>query len=693
MIFNAYKMGFLKLNLILLCLILGILNVHSQNMAIHKSYTLSSSPNYRSSFPFPDSSALTDGVYTSGFFWSKETTVGWRDRDNIRIDIDLEREQPVGEVSFNTARSIKSRVNFPSNIYVFLSRDNEHYIYAGDAAKDIDNQPGGYKVKKFFLKDINQVARYVSLIVVPKGLFVFCDEIEVIKGSNKSGSIPKTIWTDNLDSAVNCIRTAEFNQSSKRHALILRENFNTSFIVEKYNAWDTLQEIHEPQENNNVLNYQLLVPVNGVQYGAFVLTNNQTYSQKFTISSTNSSAAYNLEIFKAAFVESGRFEEYADALIPLKNTITISPGNSQLLIFKISGKKIGSITSQIRLSTEKKVIYAKISGKIFKLFRFNGKDKLNAINWAYLNSPMLQNRKTEAAKDLKLHHINTAVVPSSYIPKKENNFQPFLNYLAYFKNVKNILLFTNYASEINYSNFGPWMSCEFKNNFIKWYHQLIKVLQGSGFSNSQIYLYPFDEVRGEAIERFKKFASWAKLALPEMKIYATINTREAMNNVFPYLDIVQIPSNLNLLSMPPTNRCEIWMYSSANSSMTLSPYAYYRLMAWKAFANDITGIGFWNYADERNGNNLNLITRSFPNLSGSYSVIYNDSTGNIISSRRWEAFRLGIEDYAIINAYSSKYGLKAATELVRKVTNNPNNVNLADTVREQMIDALGLAKE
>ncbi len=682
-------MGYLRLILILQCLIFGSLNIQSQNLAMHKSYTLSPSPNYRYSVLSSDKSYLTDGDYTSGFFWSQPTTVGWQNCDKVRIDIDLEKEQPVGGITFNTARSMQSQVSFPSNIYVFLSKDNEHFIYAGDAANNTDNQPGGYEVKKFFLNNINQIARYVSLIVIPKGLFVFCDEIEVIKGINESSSQSKSIWIGNLNSALDSLKTSEFNRIAKTHASMLGKNYKIPFIAEKYDPWDTLKEIHEPKGNNDLLNYQLLIPVNGVQYGAFVLTNNHIDSKKFEINSLHSTSNYNMEIFNATFVASGRFVKSPDALIPFKKNITIGHGKSELFIFKITGKKIGIINSSIRISTGKKAIYAKISGKIFNLFSFNNKDQLNAINWAYLNYPMLKDCKTEAAEDLKLHHINTVVIPPTYIPKMDNNYQSFLSYLAYFKTVDNILLFTNYASKENYKHFGPWMSSEFKNNFMIWYHELMTVLKGNGFSNSQIYLYPFDEVRGDAIDRFKKFASWAKIAIPSIKIYSTLNNKDAIDNILPFVDIAQIPSNLNLLSMLPSNHCEIWIYSTASSSRSLSPYLYYRMMAWKAFANSITGIGFWDYADEGRRSKLNVISDSWNNhSSSSYSVIYNGPEKEIISSRRWEAFRLGIEDYSIIKAYAKKVGLSKAKILVNKVISDPKDTSKADSVRDKMITAL-----
>ena len=111
-------------------------------------------------------------------------------------------------------------------------------------------------------------------------------------------------------------------------------------------------------------------------------------------------------------------------------------------------------------------------------------------------------------------------------------------------------------------------------------------------------------------------------------------------------------------------------------------------MAWRAFANDFKGIGFWNYADEGRGKTLNLISDPFINPASSFSVIYDGPGKEIISSRRWEAFRLGIEDYAIIAAYSKKFGNAKAKEMAKQVIENPEEIDKADQIRNEMITEL-----
>jgi hypothetical protein len=214
---------------------------------------------------------------------------------------------------------------------------------------------------------------------------------------------------------------------------------------------------------------------------------------------------------------------------------------------------------------------------------------------------------------------------------------------------------------------------------------MLDIILNNVGKETMIYLYPYDEVKDADISDFKKLILWAKGTFPKIRFYATLGSERSISEILPLLDIAQVHNSQTKKINVPVQQAEIWTYGGSTPSRELSPYSYYRLMSWDAFLNDFKGIGFWSYADERNGNNLNLISDKFLNTAGSYSVIYNDAGGNIISSRRWEAFHLGIEDYSILQSYAHKYGRKSAKELARQVLNAPENLNLADSIRDNML--------
>ena len=64
------------------------------NLAAGRPYTLAPTPNYALCSHDEDRRLLTDGVYTSGYFWTQPTTTGWQGGVTPRIVVDLGSVSP-----------------------------------------------------------------------------------------------------------------------------------------------------------------------------------------------------------------------------------------------------------------------------------------------------------------------------------------------------------------------------------------------------------------------------------------------------------------------------------------------------------------------------------------------------------------------------------------------------------------------
>lgn len=725
--------------LILLCYLLTF-NCQSQNIGLHKFYTLSSLPNYRYSAPSSDITSLTDGIYTSGKFWTQPTTVGWQMK-GVTITIDLKKINSIGAVTFNTVRSQPVNISFPQNIFIFLSTDNKKFMYVGDAADVPDNLPGDTEVKKFELDHIGKSARFVKLVVVPQGNYLFCDEIEVLKSDHKASRISKAglISEKDINNLVDSLKLPNYSrrnlvrlmdkidrnnknispgsqiehnthfpdlqtqisssdilgknltnikkQLGLQNASLLSAKFQLPYVLEKYSPWDTLNEFRLPSKSTNNLDFYFTLSAGKNQYGCFVLTNCSQSSQAFSFSVSNDNLVNRLELFDVPFVPSSYYSTIPDPLLPVIEPVLIDPGASEMFIFKISGITKGLSTQNIIISSSETNSRINITTRVIQEMDVQNSKQLNANVWAYFTSPMVKNHAKQTAEDLRQHHINTMVVPPTVLPNVgSNNYTGLISYLENLKNAKNILLFMGYANQSRRDGYlqGKYLSPGWKQKFIEWYNTVTKLIREKCSPAVQIYLYPYDEVAARNIEDFKALIQWCKNAVPGVKFFATLNTQQAVDEILNKIDIAQVLPSRYGIKIPKTHQSEVWTYTAITPARSLSPYTFYRLMAWDAFFNDYDGIGFWNYADERNGNKLNLISETNPNLSGNYSVIYNDSLGNILSSRRWEAFSLGIEDYSILQVYSQKFGNQNAKKLVKEVLSQPLNFNLADSVRAEM---------
>ena len=98
---------------------------------------------------------------------------------------------------------------------------------------------------------------------------------------------------------------------------------------------------------------------------------------------------------------------------------------------------------------------------------------------------------------------------------------------------------------------------------------------------------------------------------------------------------------------------EVWFYDAAGRSRTLSCLGLYRWRFWYAWNLGLTGVGWWTY-DQGD------YFWDGPNPSGDYFMTIYKTPGQIVTSKRWEVARAGIEDYEIL------YLLKNSVQRARK---------------------------
>ena len=714
----------------------------AQNLALHKNYVISPAPNYNIRTKTAIDTILTDGKYSKGtYFWSQPTTLGWVKMPRVKITIDLGNVSKIGAVTFNTCQRVDSlfNVRYPDHIFIFLSKDNSHYWYAGDAVEHLGNLPGPYQIKNFELSSINQQARYVTLSVIPNSHLLFCDEISVIKGDLTNRQPSNVFDIGQMDKKVDSIISSNFyrnnllrqNKSavhettgnlqlrflnnisqlndkeinSKKlldvesltrdaHLEILKKQFKSPFIIGKVMPWDSITPFFSPKSAQKDLNYQFLIPGAGRLYGAFTITNLNKTSEKFTFKTSFSGRSISLNLFNAYFVQSSNYKFIPDALIPVTDDgISIDPGMSALLLFKLNADGNGQTNAsiEVRAGSQIKTIYLKVDA--IDLNTVND-CILNANVWFNNYHPMIADRQSAAFGDLKNHHINTMLIGPGYLsPLNQPNFSNLSDYLSNCQYAKKLLVSTNFSSlKVRQPDEKIlFMSAEWKTDFIEWYNNLLSVINESGFPSSAVYFYPYDEVNIQNVADFINFAEWAKKAVPNFKLFASLTSsiiphKKEFNELMGLLDIAQI-GTFDPIILPelPDKHGEIWIYENTGNSTSESPYSHYRLMSWDAYLNDVSGIGFWSYTGDPRKKS---ITDPFTNINMDYGVVYDGPHKSIISSRRWEAFSLGIEDYQILCMYGKKFGLENSKKLVRQVLANRDNIYLADEIRNQMMKSL-----
>ena len=182
----------------------------------------------------------------------------------------------------------------------------------------------------------------------------------------------------------------------------------------------------------------------------------------------------------------------------------------------------------------------------------------------------------------------------------------------------------------------------------------MKHLAELGVGYDGFALYPVDEpgLSQGLVSAYLRQAKLAREADPRIRMYTDPVggiTVEELKEMLPYVDI-WCPNRAGLV-LDPNNRAKlevikgsgkaVWMYECADNAKHQPPLGYYRGQAWLAWSHQMTGIGFWSYCTSADD------PWFVPQQRYDYLLVYPGQ--GVVSSKRWEAVRDGIEDYALLD--------------------------------------------
>jgi len=331
--------------------------------------------------------------------------------------------------------------------------------------------------------------------------------------------------------------------------------------------------------------------------------------------------------------------------------------------------------------------------------RFNCDVSLNTCVWAFPEVAVeTKNSLDETLRDLQLHHTNIVVVHGRDMPfpKKKSIGMKNISKIDYsgidqtvqrHSYARMYLFYFNWRSgKGDHGTFGEWMSPEWKRRFSSWLTDWVVHLKRTGIGYEKYALYPFDET---LCDEFYELAKLIKSIDPKIKIYANSFGRgpREFKRFKDLIDIWCLPNNRSIRY--PDWHAEIkafgkefWLYSATGPAKANSPYDYYRLMPWYAFKRGQTGAGFWLYVDYYKKQGWGDGEKSI----GYYGVVYGAGIQNsvetqgelIVPSRRWEAWREGVEDYQYL------YELQKRIDSIK--VGNPQKAKKAQDVLDTQVD-------
>ena len=543
----------------------------------------------------------------------------------------------------------------------------EYSFYVVPFAKDIvDIKKKLTEIKTLNLDDHNS-NQYVSDKII-----VFSHRLnEIEEKKDVTGTLP-VLELSELKNSVSLLRK---EVSILYKMSMIEQDTENSFSVYSANPWAPFGGVDEITENRlQKAEVSIEAFFGETESAAINIANFASKSitlriEPLTLISEKDSSeilAKNVfELHEVLNVPTQSLDYSADAL-PLLNqaqTMLIPNKDVRQLWININTKALSpgiwkGIIQLRSLEVESKQIDIPVTIKVWKS-SLPEKQPVSLCHWGYIHTSRLKNYPEEAFKDQVNHGTNVFVAHPQFAPvgkfDSEGNIVGEIDFGKHDEYVKKhikdgVILFLGYQSGLKVSD-EPFSSGWIKAHKI-WLQEWLKHLKDMGVTYDQYAFYPVDEPGlHDNVNRFIVFGKIIRDVDPDAQIYTDpvgAATMEELKRMNPYVDI-WCPNRSGFLLNEGQDKLEylkstgktIWTYECIGNAKHLSPLGYYRSQAWLSWHHGLTGMGFWSYSTS------SADPWFVPEGTLDYLLIYQGN--GVVSSKRWEAIRDGIEDYGILN--------------------------------------------
>jgi hypothetical protein len=623
----------------------------------------------------------------------------------------------------HTAKGSHAGVDVPARVDVYGELGNGQYHYAGGVS--LEKQEFQDSESHWLHVEISSPRPEIMVIVRPRGSYLFLDEVS---WESRSTAISKSLNV--VGDAPACER-----DSLERHRKSLLGAINPE--ARTVEAW--VREFGSPEvaiwaEENPFVALQPFPPAWRIRRSKIELdlsgSRSESESGCIGILSTGESerafdVAVNGDLAVVRWVSISHLQPILsadgqmvyDPLLPLNNGAQMKvPGRQASYIW------IQADMRQIPPGRHKIVVNIKDSATSWygsvpvaitvAPITLQPNRRPAANNWAYTSDRPIWRDREIVLSDLVEHGINVFVLHPSVIPrpslKDEWDLkieQRFLRDLTLYRGKGLILLYLEWGRGQGPAWIDPVRgkdSSGQKNAVRRWVRKIITIMESLNIDLSEWALYPIDEPRGEDLRFLREVAAWVKEEDSAVQIYAnpisTTSVSTSSAELVPLESLVNFwqPSlsfaNNQAGSFFKKLKHPWWVYAGAPGlAKSASPWEHYRLLSWRAWGSGAVGVGFWSYSDTSG-------TSAWDDLDGrrpDFAVVYEgrDGSPTPVSSRRWEAFREGIEDFQLLE--SAIYGdISLSPQLtadlrarVKKILNQTNPAfELIEGLRRELLN-------
>lgn len=674
-------------------------------------------PNYGLSTDSGDLQQFTDGTVVTFPTWSNQQSITWAHRTPVQLTAHLSgsksRLSTPGIISIHTSRGTYAEVQPPRQIDVYSKISDASYSHVGSGIYNKDDFPDNGS----FWLNVAVTLKSPDLVIVihADGKYLTIDEIKwtpaaigdppsdnnLLVSDALSDSTARLI--DRLQSLA--LKPAEFID---KWAHSLGGNTPTVWatscwdVTSRYPAAD---EIRSLQKNKPTVsgyageNEPICVGI----------ANTRDSIMNLNVSLSPSTTAAVALAGRLEPILAANGNEVFDPILPidLNQTITLPPRRATYLWFSLNLKAIGVGSNSIDISINETGKEPPTLLSIpLDIVDFPDTARIDFFEntWAYTTDLPIWNRPQIAVQDLTSHGVNVFTIPPTHIPRltttktwDDAREQLLISDLELFRGRGLILLYTGWEQGLNKQLFDSGSTEESpteKQYLQSWLDHLKGVIAGTKIKNTDWALYPVDEPSGDKIHLLLKIAKRVHAIDRNIRIFAnptsfsgSRTSQRDLADLNKYISIWQ--PHLSLVrAINPTFFTSLkkpwWIYAGPTAPpKATDPIMYYRLLAWQAWELGAGGVGMWSYSDTGSwayrGLRLSSAWNDFDGYFPDYAMVYESPTGPI-TSRRWEAFREGAEDYRLFKAYELRLPRNKEREIARlkeriELLLNTKNIN------------------
>jgi hypothetical protein len=590
---------------------------------------------------------------------------------------------------------------------------------------------GSYEVRRFCLGVPNIYASEVRVRVVPRGRFFFSDEFEITGNEKPVENTMAAAYPIREDAIISFLQTSMVSLEQKRVLNEYRERLIGRITDKRFSAdlvstvpplerltkaedlyesaYSAMQSLYpgsialksaeDKWEDFSPLDF---VSSGGVCAGPVqeMLIGGRA-SMAINVSNGTADKAFKLDVsargdtpepvVSASRVRmvysSVRQQAVADVLEPTDGgDISILPGETAQIWLTIVANDAapGNYRISVRMSSATDSQLNAECNLPIRILNAKVPDPLDAnVNvWSYLNSPLVDCCRAAAIADLRDHFTNTFVVHPAQLPWMNSAGETNKGEVAEFRRFVESLDLDSRKGEMLLLYFGlgdPGKRSSAtaslikndrdKSNVLKWIRTLILTLRSVGLSYRQFAFYPVDEPKSAAdVATLKAMGAAIKEADSSALVFATLGKASAVDVglLSSYVDIFQVLttelSDVRVGFLKARGK-QIWSYSAEGGGKHASPSNFYLKQGWVAANAEISGVGFWSYSDA--GNSGNAWDDSDDNRPD-FAVVYRVA-GRLQSSKRWEAWAEGVQDFALLKKLAGQSDRKEISRIIKGV--------------------------